>query len=180
MIHEELGHGLFTLEPVLTPEECQYFIDLSERVGYEEATITTHRGPVMNKRVRDNERVLYKDEAMAEALYQKFIPYLPVLEDGSRPVGLNELFRFYRYEGSQRFMTHRDGAYERNASEASRFSLLVYLNDTDGGQTEFGDLKVFPKAGKALVFLHEYRHKGCAVDSGMKYVLRTDVMYRLS
>jgi hypothetical protein len=29
----------------------------------------------------------------------------------------------------------------------------------------------------ALLFQHEVLHEGCAVESGVKYVLRTDVMY---
>jgi hypothetical protein len=29
----------------------------------------------------------------------------------------------------------------------------------------------------ALVFVHEQLHEGAAVESGRKYVLRTDVMY---
>lgn len=32
--------GVFLLYDVLTPEECQQFIDITERMGYEEAKVT--------------------------------------------------------------------------------------------------------------------------------------------
>ena len=37
---------------------------------------------------------------------------------------------------------------------------------------------ITPKAGLALCFRHHLIHEGRAVRSGIKYVLRTDIMYR--
>jgi hypothetical protein len=37
---------VFLLYDVLTPEECQQYIDLTEKMGYEEATVTTFGGMV--------------------------------------------------------------------------------------------------------------------------------------
>ena len=44
-----------------------------------------------------------------------------------------------------------------------------------------GLLRVRPKAGMALLFRHDevLLHTGDVVSRGKKYVLRTDVMYRL-
>ena len=36
-----------------------------------------------------------------------------------------------------------------------------------------------PKTGMALVFHHPLRHEGKEITSGTKYVLRTDIMYKL-
>ncbi len=56
---------------------------------------------------------------------------------------------------------------------------MVYLNDDfTGGSTDFGWESVVPRQGMALVFPHRLRHQGSAVVNGVKYVLRTDVMYR--
>ena len=61
-------------------------------------------------------------------------------------------------------------------------SFLIYLNDDfQGGETEFRKITtVVPKKGMALVFMHNLRHEGKEVLSGTKYVLRTDIMYRLN
>jgi hypothetical protein len=63
---------------------------------------------------------------------------------------------------------------------------MVYLNQGfEGGETNFyredrrHRLQVEPEKGKALVFWHPQLHEGAAVLQGRKYVLRTDVMYRL-
>ena len=59
-------------------------------------------------------------------------------------------------------------------------TLIVYLNDDfEGGETDF-DLGVCvdPRPGTALLFQHFLLHEGCKVTAGMKYVLRSDVMYR--
>ena len=58
---------------------------------------------------------------------------------------------------------------------------MIYLNDDfKGGETRFNDLTVHPNTGKALLFIHEQKHESIPVEEGMKYVLRTDVMYRKS
>jgi len=66
---------------------------------------------------------------------------------------------------------------------------MIYLNDDfEGGSTIFqveslpgGLLRVAPKTGMALLFRHDdvLLHSGELVTRGKKYVLRTDVMYRL-
>lgn len=48
----------------------------------------------------------------------------------------------------------------------------------EGGETAFENLTIQPKTGTALCFLHEIKHEGCPINKGIKYVLRSDVMYR--
>ena len=102
---------------------------------------------------------------------------------GWKVAGLNERFRFYRYDPGQRFAPHMDGCFQRANWEQSQFTFLVYLNDGfEGGATAFREsrasLPVTPERGKALVFYHRQLHEGLPVVRGRKYVLRTDVMYR--
>jgi predicted 2-oxoglutarate/Fe(II)-dependent dioxygenase YbiX len=102
---------------------------------------------------------------------------------GWRAVGLNERFRFYRYDPGQRFAPHTDGCFRRDNGEQSQFTFLVYLNDGfEGGATAFHEgrasLLVTPERGQALVFDHRQVHEGRPVVRGRKSVLRTDVMYR--
>lgn len=91
----------------------------------------------------------------------------------------NEMFRIYKYAEEQQFKMHRDGSYIRNENEKRFFTFLIYLNDNfEGGETEFENLfTVAPKKGNALVFYYSLRHEGKTLLSGLKYVLRTDVMY---
>jgi prolyl 4-hydroxylase len=96
-------------------------------------------------------------------------------------VGLNERLRFYRYSPGQRFAAHTDGYFIRSETERSLLTLILYLNEEfTGGETFFlnSETRVAPQTGKVLVFAHQLWHEGLPVQSGTKYILRTDVIYR--
>jgi hypothetical protein len=174
---------IFVIRGFLSPEECAQHIALSEARGYEDAPITTGRGFVMRKDVRDNARVMVDDPTLAAALWERAREFVPSEWFGWRAVGLNERFRYYRYNVNQRFAAHTDGYFERDNGERSHFTFMVYLNEGfEGGATNFYlsrlPLRVVPETGLALVFFHRQLHEGAPVERGRKYVLRTDVMYR--
>lgn len=130
--------------------------------------------------VRNNTRVMVDDVKRAAALWQRVREHVPAVRDGWRAVGLNERFRFYRYEPGRYFKWHYAGAFERSPKERSFLTLMIYLNEgMVGGATELDELgRVEPETGKALLFQHAIRHQGAPIEKGTKYVLRTDVMYR--
>ena len=138
-------------------------------------------------------RASVDDPATARALWIKLADRLPPLtdlyRDGLRPepdvadlsalvaVGLNERLRYYRYSGGQRFAPHVDLSHS-DAAARSFLTVIFYLNDGfDGGETDFFGRCVTPRRGGAILFPHELRHEGRPVFGGVKYVLRTDVMY---
>ncbi|MFD2787523.1 prolyl hydroxylase family protein [Hymenobacter rubripertinctus] len=165
----------------LSAAECTDLIARSEQQGFAEAGVLTSTGAQMIKGIRNNYRVEYPDPALAADLWTRLAPLLPANSeaDGAAPIGLYEQFRFYRYDVGQRFNRHKDGSIRPDDATASRWTLLLYLNDDfEGGATEFEDLTIAPRQGAALAFRHELRHKGCPVTAGRKYVLRTDVLYR--
>ncbi len=182
-----------TFDGLFTAAECQQFIHLSEQKGYEAATITLGRNHFeLRTEVRNNDRVIYDDMQLAEQLFERLQPMLPAQLHGWDLIGLNERFRFYRYQSGQTFRPHWDGMYERHDWESSQLSLLIYLSDDFvGGETIFyqdtGMRKpcqetrqavVVPQQGQVLIFEHQQLHEGAPVSSGIKYVLRTDVMYK--
>ena len=176
---------IFVIPNFLSTAECDQHIAVSEGVGFEEAPITTAVGFVMRKDIRDNLRVMHDDFELAAKLYARLEPFMPAKRLVWQVCGLNERFRFYRYDVGQKFAPHYDGCFRRSNVEESLFTFMLYLNDDfEGGETNFyledGRLRlsVRPEKGKALVFWHSQLHEGAAVRAGRKYVLRTDVMYR--
>jgi prolyl 4-hydroxylase len=168
---------IITVENFLTEQECNDFIDLGERLGFERAKIDT--GSLMPE-VRNNDRAFYENVELAEKLFQRLKLYVVSKIGNSVAVGLNELFRLYKYQKGQQFKGHQDGSFIRNDVEASYYTFLVYLNDNyQGGETIFLKHKISPKTGMGLIFLHKLYHEGSEVLSGTKYVMRSDVMYRL-
>jgi predicted 2-oxoglutarate/Fe(II)-dependent dioxygenase YbiX len=170
---------VWTIEDFLSVSECNDLIALSESVGYEEAEVSLPSGPTMMKGLRNNYRLMYTDENLAQRLWKKLKSYVPTALGDESAVGLNEQFRFYRYENAQRFKRHIDGRFRRNSQEESRITFMIYLNDDfTGGETAFDTVTITAKTGTALCFIHELKHEGCPVVSGIKYVLRSDVMYQ--
>ena len=175
-----LHSQIFTIDNFLSFKQCEDYIENAKLQSFEEAKINTQGIQVMNKMVRNNDRLLFFDEELARSLWLKAKDFVPAFFENNKAIGLNEMFRIYRYEEGQRFKMHRDGSYKRNDTECSILSFLIYLNDNFlGGETEFRNITTIkPKTGMALLFHHPLRHEGKAIVSGVKYVLRTDVMYK--
>lgn len=179
---------LWTVDDFWSPAECAAMIASAEARGFDEAPITTALGAQMRKDVRNNERVMYEDRALAASLFEKVRPHVPAeLPERHAPhtwraVGLNERFRVYRYHPGQRFKPHFDGRFVREEDvEESALTFMIYLDDAfEGGQTAFHDdgVIITPKTGMALFFHHPILHEGRMIERGVKHVLRTDVMYR--
>ena len=171
----------FTIDGVLSPGECAALIARIEAAGPRIAPVSYPEGPVVDLGVRNNTRVMFDDPELAALLYARVASRLPATISGGEVVGANERLRCYRYEPGQRFAPHTDGAFVRDALERSKLTFIVYLNEAfTGGATAMLDLDevIVPRTGRALLFQHALLHEGCEVTSGVKYAVRSDIMYR--
>jgi prolyl 4-hydroxylase len=178
MRRTELSANVFTIDGVLSPDECQAMIARAESKGFEIATITAWDGPRVDRATRSNDRVIVDDTDLAHDVWTRVSAHIPQVRSGRQVRGLNERFRFYRYTPGQRFYWHSDGPFARDNGELSLLTFMVYLSeDYGGGATRFESLTVAGRMGMALVFDHGLIHEGASVTEGVKYVLRSDVMY---
>ncbi len=164
---------LWTVPDVYSPSECSGFIDMIERAAPRLAT----NNPIY----RDQDRVIVDDSDTSSVLFQRLESHLPQRLGAFRLVGLNERLRFYRYAAGQRFLAHMDHWYRPSSRRITLHTVLVYFNDNfSGGETRFSEQlerTVVPAPGLVAVFQHKVRHEGCEVLSGVKYAMRTDVIY---
>lgn len=171
-----------TVDDLLSAAECAELIARIEAAGPTAAPITTNRGFVMRPDIRNNTRVMFDDPALARVLFERVRPHVPERLEGEWSLcGANERLRCYRYEPGQYFAPHFDGAFARGWSERSLLTFMVYLNECEaGGHTGIIDLEleIAPRAGRALLFNHHLRHEGARVHRGIKYAVRSDLMYR--
>ena len=182
--------NIFVVKNFASHKYCDAMIEKIEAAGFSEATINGFGGAYINKGVRNNDRVIVDEPETAALLWSSLEQFVPPKEN-AKAVGLNERFRYYRYEPGQYFDWHFDGPFRRNALEMSDLTVMIYLNDDyEGGTTDFcfrsgtiygdpTDLTVKPEKGMVLVFTHNVLHRGAPVTSGKKYIMRSDVMYRL-
>jgi predicted 2-oxoglutarate/Fe(II)-dependent dioxygenase YbiX len=177
--YQWIADDIFTVTDFLSSAECDAYVSQSESIGFADAPINAGFGRyVVAKDWRDNTRVVTDDSALAGKIWERAKDYVPEVVDRSRVVGLNERFRFYRYDPGQSFKWHSDGCFRRPNGERSKLTFMVYLNDDfDGGETLFENAVIKPLKGMALCFAHPLLHEGAKVVRGRKYVLRTDVMY---
>jgi hypothetical protein len=70
----------------------------------------------------------------------------------------------------------------------AQFFFLNDLKEEDGGATTFikdtynriyQDYSIIPKVGRVLLFEHDIEHEGSILKNGLKYCIRTDVMYSI-
>lgn len=156
---------------------------------------------------------------LAQALWERLASLLPAQRqvdefttvdwDGHakwRPVGVNPLMRFIRYEPGGELVAHYDGPYVWNGHRRTLLSLVLYLSDAsecEGGHTRFLQdpqlclplarrnledrparaqasevvVSVSPRCGGALVFDHRLLHDADLVSTGQKLIVRTDVVF---
>eukprot|EP00026_Physarum_polycephalum_P003113 Phypoly_transcript_03122.p1 GENE.Phypoly_transcript_03122~~Phypoly_transcript_03122.p1 ORF type:complete len:808 (+),score=113.84 Phypoly_transcript_03122:95-2518(+) len=183
----------FSISEALSPEECKKCIDSAEALGYKSVDWE------YSKSYRDCDRVVVKDENLAQIIWQRLKSCLtPDDFRGMRPfgfgndgnwipIGINECIRYTRYKPGHKFKPHRDGGFVLTNDVRSVFTVMIYLNDGfSGGETNFfvrtesdfeKQLTLVPKIGTMLVFNHDVWHEGCEVTKDKKYILRTDIMF---
>lgn len=176
----------YTLSNILTDTECKTLITEIEEIGFQPL------GETNNLEIRNNTRYCRVDEKWANTLFSRIQAHVPKTIEYEKEtwqvVGLNEMLRFCKYEPGQFFKKHCDGQFERSDSEKSFLTFMVYLNDVEkGGETRFYDFikhenivtaQFECKAGHAIIFNHDILHDGNKLLDGIKYVVRTEIVYR--
>jgi len=196
----------FLLYNVLSPSECEHYIKQTEQIGYEK--LTGYRQEYRdNQRIalkcEELSELIFarvKEFIPTEVNISPNDEMRMSKEMGTAGLwklhSMNELWRFCRYYPGGLFKRHYDGYFERDIHERSFYTFMIYLNGGfEGGQTNFlahgpSDIRkmteegktiisqVEPEAGLALVFLHPFIHEGATLETGVKYIMRSEFMYK--
>ena len=141
--------GIFQLLNVISNQECERLIALTESLGYlKDAAVSLPRS------VRHNDNVTWVVDEQTDGIIwsrcENSITDDRGIFSGKKPLGLNARFRFYRYQQGDYFKPHTDGAWPgsrvidrqllTNAypDRYSQLSFLLFLSDGyQGGRTQF-------------------------------------------
>lgn len=195
--------GAFQLLNVVSQVECQQLIGLTESLGYlQDAAVSLPRS------VRHNDSLTWvADQSTTDIIWQRCAALINRSLDnfnGKKALGLNARFRFYRYQQADYFSPHTDGSWPgsqvidrklvTNAYEDrwSQLTFLLFLSDDyEGGSTQFfidanlsSPVNIKTPVGGVLCFPHGLHPMHClhsseAVTSGIKYIIRSDVLFEL-
>eukprot|EP00746_Dinoflagellata_sp_MGD_P056274 gnl/MRDRNA2_/MRDRNA2_243935_c0_seq1.p1 gnl/MRDRNA2_/MRDRNA2_243935_c0~~gnl/MRDRNA2_/MRDRNA2_243935_c0_seq1.p1 ORF type:complete len:304 (-),score=54.48 gnl/MRDRNA2_/MRDRNA2_243935_c0_seq1:133-1044(-) len=190
--------GALQISKVLPRQMAEQYVQSAEGLGFDNAHHPSYQNQEKDQSeesYRKNDRCVYQaTQAQVKLLFDRLGPFLPPHLDagtfGSWHLwGLNDMWRFYRYREGQSFPIHQDNMTAKAKNMTTWFTVLIYLSDGfKGGSTLMHDYKeevkqeVVPEVGGALIFFHmppwSPLHSGAPVSEGVKYVLRTDVMYK--
>lgn len=174
--------------PLVIPDawsaaQCDYWVARCNALGWEAAAVETTGGLTMAPHIRRNQKREDNDASMAALMLKQWHQLLRRSEASLEVTSLFPVWRTYRYDMGDRFIRHRDGA-KNMYGQTSKWTVLVYLNDDfTGGDTVFypetdsgvcGNLVVKPMKGTMVLFEHRTWHASTPVQSGTKFVLRTD------
>jgi len=185
-----LKHLVFEVPNFVNLNFCSQIIDRAKSLGFKLATITSEVGSTVAPDIRINDRVIFSDISLTKELWVQVSPLFSEPFKGYVAVGLSKRFRIYKYVPGQFFDWHHDGEeYSAKDGSVSKFTMMIYLNDVDEGDGTsfadvfsshtFSDFTIEPETGKALFFYHPLCHRGDPVIAGVKYVIRTDVMFEM-
>ncbi|CAK8994195.1 Hypothetical protein SCF082_LOCUS3835, partial [Durusdinium trenchii] len=183
------------IDNFFTEEECHGWITWGEKHGFDEAKQKQNSTYAH----RNNGRIEFFCMDTAYQIWLRMKGFVPETVGGRRALGCSPRIRVYRYVKGQRFGQHVDGSRdEPELGGRTHFTVLVYLNGGDrdrevqvkGGETVFWKdhdgkrpaLAFPPTRGVCLFHGHGdecMTHEGAGVEDGVKYVLRTDVVYEL-
>ena len=198
--------GAFQLLDVFTSQECENFVKKTEEVGYlEDAAVSLPRTVRHNDNVtwvvdELTHNIIWN--RCKDFMYDNNDTFL-----GKKPLALNKRFRFYKYSAGDFFKLHSDGSWPGSRvvnkelitnfykDRYSQMTFLILLTeDFEGGETQFlvhnkeSDEKELvnirtPKGG-VLCFPHGLHplhclHSSNTITSGIKYIIRTDVLFEI-
>ena len=191
---------------VLEPRECAEVLAAVNKKGFTPALVNIGSGmQIFEPGYRDSSRCVVDSSAFSAYLLEVIRPHLPALWRTKPPPNgrernliideLNERCRFLVYHRrGQSFAAHFDGSYVRpddhpKAGARSTVTVQLYFHDVPeahGGATTFldasggaaRDVRCQPRCGSVLLFTQDLYHEGSKLFAGVKYTLRTEVMYR--
>lgn len=179
---------VFAARHFLSQKECQAWIEMAESSGEMEHVAHNATRYIAQ---RECGRWQRNDTDTAALLFERMKPILAEMNldcfpSDYIPVACNSNLRLYKYEKGMSFGKHYDGS-DSTAEGDTEITVLVYLSDCVGGATRFyppqskkKSIAFEPEEGAILLHIHGDRclqHEADPVVSGVKYVLRTDVVY---
>jgi hypothetical protein len=197
--------GALVLENVLSAFECRQLLTVASQLGFRpDHPITLDQSTGIDSCEWLVDRSI--TDIINERVKGHLPPHFMLGGQTRHLYSINPRWRFFRYQQDAVYRPHMDGSwpesrindageyeFDKSGAVTSYLTFLIYLNDDfTGGETRFyfpdatgvglTARGVIPRAGSVLVFPQANTaaliHEGSAVESGTKYVIRSDVLYR--
>lgn len=172
----------------LSVKWCEEAIADAEKRGFVDASLYTDRNGVeyFNYERRKSKRCIIDVEpAVVEGIWERICDVVPATwADGAAVVGINPRLRVLKYLPGGEFKIHADGQYRAPNGDESKLTILIYLNDNYTGAyttlvlDDGRHVPIVPHTGDIAIQDQDILHYVPPLEDGVKYVIRTDIMYR--
>lgn len=197
--------AVFAAHNFLTQAECNNWVKYAEEIGFEKLCSPQTReyaqrecGRLSKTDWEMADQLYQRMQSMVEEIAKQVV--VSSSDRTYAPITCNGNLRMYKYEKDMSFGRHFDGSesISRYQGGNTEITVLVYLTSCKGGATRFylpnsskrgknkarsensDGIAFEPKAGAILLHMHGDRcleHEADPVLDGLKYVLRTDIVY---
>lgn len=175
-----------SLKNIIEPNICNNLINITENIGYKPVSLYTDKNgnEHYDETSRKGLRCIVDDINFANELEKLIFDYIPKEYNNMKYHSINPRFRYLKYDNCGYFARHSDSPYSVD-DKISLITILIYLNnDYEGGYTTFftsvDDKKGFsliPEIGMVCLMDQTIGHKVPPIKKGIKYVIRTELMY---
>lgn len=88
---------------------------------------------------------------------------------------INPNWRIVKCNPGAKLSAHYDGVYVKSVDEKSIYTIMIYLENSDGN-LKFVDFQVKPRKGRLVAFNQKLLHEGM-INFNTKYFIRSEIMY---
>ena len=166
---------IYQIHNAVSPSVCRNYVQQGDRVGWSPTNISE-----LNPLFSRSQAAINIDTQALFAAIQHTAP--PRLDDMDIVSLVEQRTACMRYSEGEHFGLHTDSPFVAPDGAFTKLSLVLYLNDDyTGGETVFPDLalEVRPEVGKILLFPPTLNHMSKPIFRGTKYIVRSEVLYRL-
>lgn len=90
---------------------------------------------------------------------------------------INPNWRLVRCNINSKLTKHFDGVYVKSVDQKSIYTIMIYLQDSDGDLKFNHNLQITPKCGRVVIFNQSLLHEGLENRNHIKYFIRSELMF---
>lgn len=170
---------ILVLDNVLSIEDCKRLVAFIT-----ETPVPTEQEGWGERKLR--KRICYQSQELSELVMKHCPKYhyhptknpVPHTEPEYWVRGyINKNWRFVECKQNSRMAAHLDGTTVKSVDHRSFYTVMLYLQDSDGDlQFHDRELCIEPKAGRLVVFNQQLLHSGLK-NTQQKYFCRSEILY---
>jgi len=164
-------HDILVLDNVLSYTECDQISNLIDNDGKKKLEFPNLSKIVEQRCYKYLPTILFQSDQELDGIYG---------HDNNNQYWnfdkINTYWTLHKRKMCDKLQLHYDGLYVKNVDYKSIYTIIIYLNNSDG-DTKFKEYQVSPKMGRAVIFNMNKPHEGLENNFFTKTYIRSKLLY---